>query len=87
MAEDKNKKKFLFDMIVASELNLGIIAAQAFIGHHNGQDWAFFVNKLIEQCRSQFGNRQIIIFLDNAPVQRPGIVDKYIGARVTFFYN
>ena len=86
-AETTKQKKFLFDMIVASELNLGIIAAQCFDGHHKGQDWAYFINKLIEQCNILFNDKKVILFLDNAPVQRTGIVDKFIGARATFFYN
>ena len=35
-------------MIVATELNLGAIGAQAFESHHNSQDWSYFINKLIE---------------------------------------
>ena len=74
-------------MIVASELNLGVIAAQAFESHHKAQDQAMFINKLIEQANNIFKNKDVVIFQDNSPLQRPNTVDKWIGPRVTFFYN
>lgn len=85
--KEKDNKDFLFDMIVASELDLGIIGVQAFESHHKAQDWAFFVNKLIEQCKELFERKKVIIFLDNSPLHRPGVVEKWIGPRATFFYN
>ena len=34
-------------MIVASELNLGVIAAQELDSHHKAEDWAMFINNFI----------------------------------------
>lgn len=84
---ERNAKNFLFDMIVASNLDHGIIAAQAFENHHKGQDWAFFVNKVIELATRLFSTNNVVIFLDNATVQRPPVLDKWIGPRVSCFYN
>ena len=53
-SQERNKKKFQFDMIVASELNLGPIAIQAYESHHRSEDWAIFINKLIEQANNIF---------------------------------
>lgn len=86
-AKERNNKSFLFDMIVASELNLGAIGAQAFENHHNAQDWGYFINKLIEQCDQLFSEKKVIIFLDNSPLHRPSVIEKWIGPRITFFYN
>ena len=85
--KERNTKDFLFDMIVASHLNHGIIAAQAFEHHHKGKDWAFFANKVIEQAARLFPTTNVVIFLDNATVQRPPVIDKWIGPRVSLFYN
>ena len=51
-----------FDMIVASELNLGPIAIQAFESHHRSEDWAIFISKLIEQADNIFKNKDVVIF-------------------------
>ena len=55
-------KEHNFDMIVASELNLGIISAMAFENSHKSQDVGFFVNKLIEQCAQTFPGKDLVIF-------------------------
>ena len=81
----KNVKHHSFDMIVASELNLGIIGAMAFETHHKSQDWAFFINNLIEQCHRIFQNKRVIIFLDNSALQRPSTVEKYVGPRIIYY--
>ena len=49
-------------MIVASELNLGVIAVQIFESHHKSEDWAIFINKLIEQANSIFKSKDVVIF-------------------------
>ena len=85
--KQKGKKGHFFDMIVASEQNLGIISAMGFERSHGKLDMAFFLNKLIEQCKNMFREKKAIIFLDNSPLQRPSLIDEWVGSRITFFYN